>query len=166
MGRPSVSKEWQTESALKNLEQLVDAHDDLIRSTFNKTVKRSIFREVEEAYQMDRPGKPTPVSRHCNLVFDHSLRGELAQCPDQSLHLFQGVVMYQTDAQHSAFLLHLKALRQIECVVVPVPGKDAALGEKFGNRLRRMIPDAERECRAAFLKSLRVGDPEDAGFAT
>src|SRR5450631_822845 len=70
--------------------------------------------------------------------------------------------MYQADAQQSAFLLHLKALRKIECVVVPVPGKDAAIGEKFGNRLRRMIPDAERERRAAFLKSLRVGDPENA----
>jgi hypothetical protein len=37
------------QASLKNLEQLVDAHDDLIRSTFNKTVKRSIFRVVEFA---------------------------------------------------------------------------------------------------------------------
>ena len=91
-----------------------------------------------------------------------SLRGEFAKGAEEAIHLFQRVVMYQANAQHSAFLFHLKALRQIECVVVPVPGEDATLGEKFGNRLRRMIPDAERECRAAFLKSLGVGDPVDA----
>lgn len=40
-----------------------------------------------------------------------SLRRKLAQGTKQAVHLFSSVVMYQTDAQHSAFLFHLKTLR-------------------------------------------------------
>jgi hypothetical protein len=42
-----VSKQWPTEAAVKRLEELVDAHDDFMKSNFVKTVKCSIFRVME-----------------------------------------------------------------------------------------------------------------------
>ncbi len=42
-----IAAGWPTESAVKKLEQLVDAHDDLIRGAFAQTVKRSVYRVVE-----------------------------------------------------------------------------------------------------------------------
>lgn len=44
-----VAAEWPTGAAVKKLEELVDAHDEFIRSHFAKTVRRSVFRVVEFA---------------------------------------------------------------------------------------------------------------------
>jgi hypothetical protein len=44
-----VAKGWPSEAAVKKLEELVDAHDDFIRSHFAKTLKRSVYRIVEFA---------------------------------------------------------------------------------------------------------------------
>src|ERR1017187_6438348 len=90
------------------------------------------------------PLRPEPIRESLATAVRSSVqRSEFAQGAEQAAHLFQRVVMHQADAQHSAILFYLKALRQIECVVVAVPCEDALPGEKFGNHLRRMIPDAE-----------------------
>src|SRR5215472_16285262 len=80
----------------------------------------------------------------------------------QAIYFFQRVVLNKADAQHSAFMFHLKTLRQIERIVIAVPGEDAASGEEFGDRPGRTITDAERESRAAFFIPRRIGDAVDA----
>lgn len=42
-----VTNEWPTEAAIQELEKLVDAHDDLIKSTFQKTWKRRVFHVLQ-----------------------------------------------------------------------------------------------------------------------
>ena len=90
-----------------------------------------------------------------------SLRRKLAQGTKQAVHLIE---CCNVPDRCAAFRLSvpLEDAPLVERVVVPVPGEDAALGEKSGNRLRRMIPDAERKSRAKFLKPFRVGDSVDA----
>ena len=51
--------------------------------------------------------------------------------------------MHQADAQEAAFVLDAEPFRQIQRVVVAVPGEDAALAEKCGD----IGGDGDRRCR-------------------
>ena len=57
---------------------------------------------------------------------------------------------------------HAKALRQIQRVVVSIPGEDAALAKERGNLRRIVIAETQRKRRAALRKTFRIGDPENA----
>jgi len=70
--------------------------------------------------------------------------------------------MHQANSQHSASIFHLKALRQIERVVIAIPCEDALSTKRFGYGSRGMISDAKRKCGAALLKLLGRGNPIDA----
>src|SRR5262252_9147013 len=87
---------------------------------------------------------------------------EFAEGGQEPVHFFGGVVMDQPDAQHAALRLHAETFAEVERVVVAVPGKDAAIAEKFGDGRRMMIPEAEGKSGAALGGMLHVGDAINA----
>ena len=68
--------------------------------------------------------------------------------------------MNEADAQEAAGGFDAEALGQIQRVVVAVPGEDAAFAEERGDFRGRVIGEADGDCRAALVKSLRIGDAE------
>src|SRR5947208_14637346 len=70
--------------------------------------------------------------------------------------------MHEADTQDAPKLLDAEALGKIQCVEIPVPGENSTLTEKGRNLRRMMIAQPERQRRAAFVKSSRISDAEDA----
>src|SRR6476646_611015 len=93
---------------------------------------------------------PVPLSRF-----------ELAQCRQEPLHFFSGVVVHQTDAEHPALLFDSQAFCQIQCVKVSVPGENSAVTDKSCDFGGMVIAQPERQCRTALVKSLVVDDAEN-----
>src|ERR1700690_1905805 len=79
----------------------------------------------------------------------------------QALDFFHRVVVDQADAQHPAESFDTQSFRQIQGVVVAIPGENAPLSKKSRNRRGIVMADAQRKRRAALAKLFRVGDAVD-----
>src|SRR5260370_29559776 len=86
---------------------------------------------------------------------------ELVKGREQTIHFFGGVVVNEPDAEHAAFLFDSKAFREIHGVKISVPGEEAAVAQKLCNLSRVVVANAQRQCRTAFRKPLRIGDAVD-----
>jgi hypothetical protein len=56
---------------------------------------------------------------------------DLSQRGKQAIYFLLGVVVDEANAQEAAGFFHVESLGEVESVVVPVPGKEAAVAE-FG----------------------------------
>ncbi len=100
-------------------------------------------------------------SELCAALFrpnDFPERGE------QPVHFFDGVVVYEPDAEEASGLFHVEMLGEVQSVVVPIPCKEAAVAE-FGREFERSVAvDADGEGTAAVVKSRGISDAVDLCF--
>ena len=87
-----------------------------------------------------------------------SALGQRSQLVQQPIHFFRGVVMCQPNAQHAAALLDPEPLRQVDSVVVAVPGEDAAFAQVRRQLSRRVAFNPNRDCRCALIKLRGIFD--------
>ena len=68
------------------------------------------------------------IHQHCNVRLNHVLGSNyFSQSRQQPINFFNSVVMYQTNTQHAAILLHTQTLGQIHGIVVAIPHKNTLL---------------------------------------
>src|SRR5689334_17557283 len=97
------------------------------------------------------------------MVFARRLsRRNLLQRREEAIHFLLGVVMDQSDAQQPTAGFDAEAFGQIQCVVIAVPGEDAAFAEEPGDVRGMVISEPHRNRRTALLKSLWIADAEKA----
>src|SRR5260370_29068372 len=70
--------------------------------------------------------------------------------------------MHQADAQEAALLFHSEALAQVQRVIISVPGENAAVAQKFPNLRWIVVPNSNRNGRAALVKALGIADTKEA----
>src|SRR5258708_10703128 len=107
---------------------------------------------------MDPLSLPNEDSCQARSVF---LR-KLCQSREQPVHFFAGVVMHQADSQDTTVLLDAKALGEIQCVEISVPGENPARAKESSDFRRMVVPQAERQRGAALVQAFRIRDAEDA----
>ena len=66
--------------------------------------------------------------------------------------------MHEPDPQKASGLFDVEVLGQVQRVVVPVPGEDAALAEVGRQFERGVMGDADRERGAALVEVRRIVD--------
>src|SRR5438876_7781177 len=96
------------------------------------------------------------------MVVSSVLLHKVRQGRKQTVHFIGGVVMHEADTQDAPKLLDVEALGEIQRIEIPVPGEYSALTEKRRDFRWMMVAQPERQRRAAFVKSMRIGDAEDA----
>src|SRR6185437_15181213 len=68
--------------------------------------------------------------------------------------------MNESDSQEAADGFDAEAFRQVQCVIVAVPGEDAALTQECRYFRRSVIGETQGNRRAALVKLFRIADAE------
>ena len=87
------------------------------------------------------------------------LRHYFPQCSKESLNFFRRVVMCEADAQEAAVLLDVQSFREIQGVVISIPGEETALAEFCRELEGRQSGGPHSNGRAAKIESLWIADP-------
>src|SRR5258708_31980412 len=70
--------------------------------------------------------------------------------------------MHQADAQEAALPFHSEALAQVQRVVISIPGENAAVAQKFLDLRWIVVPNSNRNGRAALVKALGIANTDEA----
>src|SRR4029077_3502300 len=70
--------------------------------------------------------------------------------------------MHQSDTQKTALLLHAEPLTQIQRVIIAVPRENAAVSQKFRDLRWVVLPNSNRNRRAALMEAFRIANAKEA----
>src|SRR6185369_16228224 len=131
-----------------------------LRTTLRTSEARRAWKEcssVDERIIARRTREARRSTRNRGSICERLL-GQGSQLDQQAVHLFCRVVMRKANTQHAAALLHTQPLREIDRVVVAVPGEDAALAQVLGQLTWRVALHSNGHCRSALIELCRILD--------
>jgi hypothetical protein len=84
-----------------------------------------------DARHIEKLQRPARIKRISQADSSHLLKAleryDAFECGQKAIHFFSRVVVYEPNAQEAAGLFYVKALGQVERVVVSIPGEEALI---------------------------------------